>query len=251
MCISILQTCSNIEHLCMNSASSMFRTSIIRMQNFTSHTQITKAMWSWRLRNLAKWCIPIFKSNVECRKCIDYWREAGYLQAHGWLHRTIRYIYLDKTLKSLNSKCLFRTLIIRIQNFTSHTQITKAMWVLAIAKSCKVAFSNRQKQRGVQKNVLIIEEKLGMQAHGCLYGYVYLDIHCSNLWMVNVCISASNFSWLIRLCQAIVHKPKWSCTYSQIRLPCSEANTVFIHTPIVVKTAAKDKNTHCIFIMYT
>ena len=57
-------------------------TSIIRMQNFRSHTHIRKPHGSWWLRNLAKWRFQIVKSNAECRKC--NWRETEYLQAHGY-----------------------------------------------------------------------------------------------------------------------------------------------------------------------
>ena len=48
----------------------------------------------------------------------------------------------------------------RLQNFVSHTHITKATRVSAIAKSCKMAFSNRQKQRGVPKMYWLSKQKL-------------------------------------------------------------------------------------------
>ena len=45
---------------------------------------LQKPLGSWQLRNLAKWCFLIVKSNVECCKCIDYQREAGSMQEHGY-----------------------------------------------------------------------------------------------------------------------------------------------------------------------
>ena len=60
-------------------------------------------------------------------------------------------IYMYTVHPQLSEPELSDTSIIRMQNFTSHTHITKATRVLAIAKSCKMAFSHRQKQCRVQK----------------------------------------------------------------------------------------------------
>ena len=45
---------------------------------------LQKPRGSWQLQTLTKWRFPIVKSKAECQKCIDYQREAGYLQAYGY-----------------------------------------------------------------------------------------------------------------------------------------------------------------------
>ena len=60
-------------------------TLIIRMQKFHKpHPHLENPSGSWRLQNLAKVVFSNCQSNAKRRKCIDYQREAGYMQAHAY-----------------------------------------------------------------------------------------------------------------------------------------------------------------------
>ena len=61
---------------------------ILGYLNLDYPTTLRKPRGSWRLWNLAKWHFPIVKSNAKCWKCIDYQREARYLQVHGYIRST-------------------------------------------------------------------------------------------------------------------------------------------------------------------
>ena len=89
------------DYICSNyNASLVIRTSIIRHLNYPN-TEISQATPTFTKATLVmaivKSCKMVFsncQSNAKCRKCIDYRREAGYMQAHGY--RQILYRALQK-----------------------------------------------------------------------------------------------------------------------------------------------------------
>ena len=44
----------------------------------------TKATWVGTIVKSCKTVLSYRQSNMKCQKCIDYQREAGYMQAHGY-----------------------------------------------------------------------------------------------------------------------------------------------------------------------